>query len=172
VSFQSKVDLSCRVVPMGRTSSPVLQSYYYAGCFFESRGSFFSAAVVSHSNISACKPSRLTLCDGTVDGSQDSTAHSLGASRAAVVDGEARDDIVGELGFAKDGDTVVRSLADAVVTKSACVHDICNRGLHLTYVGSLKVSLSSMVKSIPFSKSSTGSYSCMCQATEVLPQDL
>jgi Na+-translocating ferredoxin:NAD+ oxidoreductase RnfE subunit len=168
VSFQSsqKFDSTCRGVHMVARAVLLL----YAGCFFESHGSFFPAAVVSRSNIPACKPSRLTLRNGTVDGSQDGAAHGLGASCAGVVDGEARDYIVGELGFAEDGDTVVRSFADAVETSQFCVYDIAD--LQLTHVGSLKVSLSSMVKSIPFSKSSTGSYSCMCQATEVLPQDL
>jgi hypothetical protein len=69
---------------------------------------------------------RLTLRNGTVDGSQDGAAHGLGASCAGVVDGEARDYVAGELGFAKDGDTVVRSFAHAVGTCQFCVHDIAD----------------------------------------------
>jgi len=71
---------------------------------------------VSSSGITVCKPSHLTLRDGAVDGSEDGAALSLVASNAGVVAAGARDHVCGELGFAKDGDTIVRRFADAVET--------------------------------------------------------
>jgi hypothetical protein len=102
----------------GRTeqSCSARADYYYAGCCFKSRSPFFPVAVVSHSHIPACISPRLAFCDGAVDGSQDGAAHGLGTSCAGVVDLEAGDHVVGELGLAEDGDTVVRCFADTVET--------------------------------------------------------
>jgi len=83
-----------------------------------------SRAVVPSSRSPSCHTqtslfaslSRSASCDGAIDGSQDSAAQGLGASCAGVVDGEAGDYVVGELGLAKDGDAVVGCFADAVIT--------------------------------------------------------
>jgi hypothetical protein len=176
VSFHAshKFDSACRGVPTiawsHEQSSSARAYYYYAGCCFESRSPFLPVAVVSRKHPCLASLSRLAFCDGAVDGSQYGAAHGLGASCAGVVDFEAGDYVAGELGLAEDGDAVVRCFADAV---DKCQFVIANWQSRLaTHVGSLKVSLSSMVKSIPFSNSSTGSYSSICQATELLPQDL
>lgn len=121
-SQKVQFDSTCRGVPTDRMvalSSPVQRGLIIIMLAVVSRVVVpsFPAAVVSHANIPACMSPRLAFCDGAVDGSQDGAAHGLGASCAGVVDLEAGDHVVGELGLAEDGDTVVRCFADAVKTR-------------------------------------------------------